>query len=110
MGDNNPNQSLGDILTSTGQTNVSNLTTNPEFALIGPPPPLIPNSEVLDNSLTSSSTSNTKKNNANRRKSQRQIDRELKKEAKGVVEIKITPKAPAATSTTTPSGRPKRER
>ena len=125
--DNNPNQSLGDILTSTGQTNVSNLTTNPEFALIGPPPPLIPNSEVLDNSLTSSSTSNTKKNNANRRKSQRQIDRELKeeaerirkenqeilkkekeamkKDAKGVVEIKITPKAPAVTSTTTPSGR-----
>ena len=56
--DNNPNQSLGDILTSTGQTNVSNLTTNPEFALIGPPPPLIPNSEMLDNSLTSSLTSN----------------------------------------------------
>merc|ERR1711953_624418 len=130
--DNNPNQSLGDILTSTGQTNVSNLTTNPEFALIGPPPPLIPNSEMLDNSLTSSSTSNTKKNNANRRKSQRQIDRELKeeaerirkenqeilkkekeamkKDAKGVVEIKITPKALAVTSTTTPSGRPKRER
>ena len=124
--DNNPNQSLGDILTSTGQTNVSNLTTNPEFALIGPPPPLIPNSEMLDNSLTSSSTSNTKKNNANRRKSQRQIDRELKeeaerirkenqeilkkekeamkKDAKGVVE-KTTPKAAATSTTTTPSGR-----
>merc|ERR1712038_1299561 len=71
--DNNPNQSLGDILTS-GQTNVSNLT-NPEFALIGPPPPLIPNSEVLN---SPSPSSNTKKNNANRRKSQRQIDRELK--------------------------------
>ena len=121
--DNNPNQSLGDILTS-GQTNVSNLT-NPEFALIGPPPPLIPNSEVLNS--PSPASSNAKKNNANRRKSQRQIDRELKeeaerirkenqeilkkekeamkKDAKGVGE-KTTPTAAAATSTTTtPSGR-----
>ena len=42
--DNNLNQSLGDILTSSGGGQ-----TNPEFALIGPPPPLIPNSEVLNN-------------------------------------------------------------
>ena len=42
--DNNLNQSLGDILTSSGGGQ-----TNPEFALIGPPPPLMPNSEVLNN-------------------------------------------------------------
>ena len=60
--DNNPNE-MGDLLTTNA--------VNPEFALIGPPPPLIPNSEVLTDAITSETDKkNTRKTG---RRSQRQI-------------------------------------
>ena len=58
----NPNPNLGDFLNPSSMD------------VVGPPPPLIPNSDILQ----------TEADNKNKRRSQRQIDRELKEEAERI--------------------------
>ena len=76
--DTDPNEGLESLINSS-------IAIPPEFADIGPPPPLIPNSEVIKESATITAAEEIKKGGGgNRRKSQRQIDRELKEEAERI--------------------------